>query len=81
MIIVDTGFWLALVDQKDTYHKIAKQALKKYNEPLITTWCVITETCYLLLNRKGINAPLAFIDSLNQGLFTIFNLEPEHGFK
>jgi hypothetical protein len=37
MIIVDTGFWLALIDQKDTYHERAKQALKKYNEPLITT--------------------------------------------
>ncbi len=81
MIIVDTGFWLALVDQKDTYHEAAKQALKKYNEPLITTWCVITETCYLLLTRKGVKAQLAFINSLNQGLFTVFNLEAEHGLK
>jgi predicted nucleic acid-binding protein len=30
MIIVDTGFWVALVDQKDTYHERAKQALKQY---------------------------------------------------
>ena len=81
MIIVDTGFWLALVDQKDTYHEAAKLALKKYNELLITTWCVITETCYLLLTRKGVNAQIAFINSLNQGLFTVFNLEPEHGVK
>ncbi|AFZ11462.1 MAG: PIN domain-containing protein [Crinalium sp.] len=81
MIIVDTGFWLALVDQKDTYHEAAKKALKQYNEPLITTWCVITETCYLLLTRKGVKAQIAFINSLNQGLFTVFNLEPEHGVK
>ncbi|MBE9216546.1 MAG: PIN domain-containing protein [Nostocales cyanobacterium 94392] len=81
MVIVDTGFWLALVDKKDTYHEVAKQALKKYNEPLITTWCVITETCYLLLTRKGVKTQLAFINSLNQGLFTVFNLEPEHGLK
>ena len=81
MIIVDTGFWLAIVDQKDTYHETAKQALKKYNEPLITTWCVITETCYLLLTRKGVKAQIAFINSFNQELFTVFNLEPEHGVK
>ena len=56
MIIVDTGFWLALVDQKDTYHQRAKQTLKQYNETLITTWCVVTETCYLLLTRKGVKA-------------------------
>jgi len=32
MIIVDTGFWLALVDQKDTYHEAAKQALGEYQK-------------------------------------------------
>ncbi|MEH2024544.1 type II toxin-antitoxin system VapC family toxin [Nostoc sp.] len=78
MIIVDPGFWLALIDKKDTYHQSAKQALKKYNEPLITTWCVVTETCYLLLIRKGIDAEINFINSLQQELFTIFNLEPHH---
>ncbi|MFN6479468.1 hypothetical protein [Nostoc sp. DedQUE07] len=28
MNIVDTGFWLALIDKKDTHHERAKQALK-----------------------------------------------------
>ena len=78
MIIVDTGFWLALFDQKDTYHQRAKQTLKKYDEPLITTWCVVTETCYLLLKRKGVAAQTIFINSINQGLFTVFNLEIHH---
>ncbi len=78
MIIVDTGFWLALIDKKDNYHEIAKQALKKYNEPLITTWCVVTETCYLLLTRKGVEAQVTFINSLQKELFTIFNLETHH---
>ncbi|MBE9077322.1 PIN domain-containing protein [Romeria aff. gracilis LEGE 07310] len=81
MIIVDTGFWLALVDQKDTYHQISKQALQKYNEPLITTWCVMTETCYLLLKRKGVQAQTNFINGFNQNLFTVFNLEPQHGLR
>ena len=78
MILVDTGFWLALVDQKDAYHQRAKQTLKQYNETLITTWCVVTETCYLLLTRKGVKAQTAFIRSFNQGLFTVFNLEIHH---
>ncbi|MFN9599564.1 MAG: type II toxin-antitoxin system VapC family toxin [Dolichospermum sp.] len=78
MIIVYTGFWLALIDQKDTYHETAKQALKKYNEPLITTWCVVTETCYLLLTRKGVQAQVTFLNSLEQELFTVFNLESHH---
>ena len=78
MIIVDTGFWLALIDQKDTYHETAKQALKKYNELLITTWCVVTETCYLLLTRKGVQAQVTILNSLEQELFTVFNLESHH---
>lgn len=78
MIIVDTGFWLALIDKKDAYHERAEQALKQYNEPLITTWPVVTETCYLLLTRKGVDAEIIFLNSLQQKLFTIFNLEPHH---
>jgi predicted nucleic acid-binding protein len=45
MVIVDTGFWLALADQQDAYHKSAKRTLQQIDEPLITTWCVVTETC------------------------------------
>lgn len=78
MIIVDTGFWLALADQRDNYHQPAKKALKRYDEPLITTWCVMTETCHLLLNRKGIDAQTRFIQSAENGTFSIFNLEEYH---
>lgn len=81
MIIADTGFWLALIDKRDSYHPIADQAFQKYDEPLITTWCVMTETCYLLLKRKGFQAQTNFINSYNQSLFTVFNLEPQHGAK
>ncbi|NER00150.1 MAG: PIN domain-containing protein [Cyanothece sp. SIO2G6] len=78
MIITDTGFWLALLDQRDQHHTTAKQALRQYDENLITTWCVVTETCYFLLNRKGVGVQTAFIRSINQGLFAIFNLESHH---
>ncbi|MBE9075833.1 PIN domain-containing protein [Romeria aff. gracilis LEGE 07310] len=81
MIIVDTGFWLALVDQKDTYHQAANQAFQKYDEPLVIAWPVMTETCYLLLNRKGIQAQLKFIDNYRQNLFAVFDLEIKHGKK
>ena len=81
MIIADTGFWLALLDKKDTYHHQADQALQQYDEPLITTWCVITETCYLLLNRKGVQTQIKFINNLNQGLFSIFQLDHTHGLR
>ena len=67
MIIADTGFWVALIDQKDKYHAISKEALVKYNEPLITTWPVITETFYLLLKYKGADVAASFIHNFSEG--------------
>lgn len=53
MIIVDTGFWVALFNDKDQYHQNAQQTLAQYpHEPLITTWSVLTESCYFLLQRS-----------------------------
>jgi hypothetical protein len=78
MIIVDTGFWLALADDQDSFHQQARFALTRYEEPLVTTWAVITETCYLLLTRKGSHAPVRFVRSLEQGVSQIFELGLHH---
>ena len=78
MIIVDTGFWLALANRRDSYHHQATQALTRVNEPLITTWPVITETCHLLLKRLGTNAQEKFIFNLSQEVFSVFDLSPTH---
>ncbi|HBC42646.1 MAG TPA: VapC toxin family PIN domain ribonuclease [Pseudanabaena sp.] len=81
MIIADTGFWLALADQQDTHHQAARQKLREIDEQLITTWCVVTETCYLLLKRKGVLAQSKFMESLANGAFETFNLQPDHAQK
>jgi uncharacterized protein len=78
MIIADTGFWVALIDQKDSYHAKAEQALQNYNEPLITTWPVMTETCYLLQRNQGASVASSFIQSFGQGLFSVFPLQQSH---
>jgi predicted nucleic acid-binding protein len=60
--------------RKDKYHEQAKTALAELDEPLITTWCVITETCHLLLSRKGNRQQQKFLDNLNPKLIEIFPL-------
>jgi predicted nucleic acid-binding protein len=35
MLIIDTGFWLALANPKDTYHSIAVNYLDKIDEPRV----------------------------------------------
>lgn len=78
MIIADTGFWLALSDDQDQLHQAAKKALQQYPEPLITTWSVITETCHLLLARKGAYAQIRFMQALSNGAAELFLLQTHH---
>ena len=78
MIMADTGFWLALANKKDIHHVRAKKCLSLFNEPLITTWPVMTETCHLLLNRIGQHAQQSFIENYVASAFEIFQITNEH---
>jgi len=78
MIIVDTGFWLALANQRDRYHPAAREVLEEIGEPLITTWPVMTETCHLLLSRLSPTSQERFIASFRAGAFNVFALEDSH---
>jgi predicted nucleic acid-binding protein len=79
MIIVDTGFWLALANQKDSPHPLVKKQFQKLiNEQFITTWCVVTETCYLLQKRVGIDAQKIFIHKISTRKLQVFDLKTKH---
>ena len=78
MILVDTGIWLALANQKDRHHAAAKLALAQVEENLVTTWPVMTETCHLLASRVGERAARAFMESATRGAFEIFELSAGH---
>lgn len=71
MILVDTGFWLALANAKDHWHERAVSTLDRLNEDLITTWPVMTETTHLLLKRLGTEDLLRFIQSYEQEAFKV----------
>ena len=78
MILIDTGFWLALANRGDRAHGKAVAALNRYREPFVTTWPVLTETCHLLASRLGYDAELTFMRSAVAGAFEIFALAPSH---
>lgn len=86
MIIVDTGFWVALFNNKDQYHLIAQQTLAQYSsQPLITTWCVLTESCHLLLQRSpnlytGVEKQIKLMNVFERHpqKFLLFHLENTH---
>lgn len=78
MIIVDTGFWLALANVQDQFHDKARRRAECINEKLITTWPVITETCHMLLHFLGNKSLLAFGKSLSEGACELFDLNAGH---
>lgn len=78
MIIVDTGVWVALANKNDPHHEAAKKSFSQYNEPLITTWCVVTETCYFLQYRLVGAAAITFMTAMSEGLFQIFEIKYHH---
>ena len=43
MILLDTGPIVAFFDASDHYHHACIELLKTVNEPLVTTWPVLTE--------------------------------------
>ncbi|MBI2340264.1 MAG: PIN domain-containing protein [Deltaproteobacteria bacterium] len=79
MVIADTGFWLALANSNDQHHERAKKILPRLDEPLVTTWPVVTETCHLLLHRLGFDSQLAFVKSYNDNAFAVFALTEKEG--
>ena len=75
MVMVDTGFWLALANAKDKHHVRAVAVLAGIREPLVTTWPVVTETCHLLLQRRGEAAQRQFLAGYTRGAFDIHDVD------
>lgn len=48
MILLDTGPIVAFFDASDAYHGACVDLLKEIEEPLVTSWPVLTEAFYLL---------------------------------
>jgi uncharacterized protein len=78
MIIIDTGAFIAILNQRDRDHQNVKIALESITEPLITTYPVLTETCYFLLARPGKTTPANFLRQVTQGVVKIFNFDQIH---
>jgi uncharacterized protein len=78
MILADTGFFIALGNKGDRDHDLAIQIISTLNEPLLTTYPVITETSYLLARDAGLPAQFAFLSEVANGTFPVFDLQKHH---
>lgn len=60
MIFVDTSAWFAVFSRRDANHVAAKNAIRSFQEHLITTDYVVDETLTLLRARREKRRAFAF---------------------
>lgn len=63
-MLADTGYWLALANPRDAWHRAAVLSTQRVSERLVVTWPVITETCHLLGRFGGADAQASFFGVL-----------------
>jgi uncharacterized protein len=78
MVLSDTGFWFAFFNPKDRFHQQAVEHMKCEKEGLITTWPVITETCYLLGKIFGVSSQLQFLSALEADYVEVYEVHFKH---
>lgn len=73
-LIIDAGFFVALGNVKDQYHKKAVKILDSLpKRKWITTWPVLTEVCHMLL-KEAPDKIISLIENLEKGAFSLFDL-------
>jgi predicted nucleic acid-binding protein len=68
-LIIDAGILFAQADAGDPEHEVAASLLKAESGPLVTSQLAAAEADYLILERLGVDAELAFLDDLAAGTF------------
>ena len=72
VIIADTGFFYALVDRSDAWHRRAVAVLDTQSEGWITTWPVLTEATHLLMRWIGPDAAQALLREVADGAIAVW---------
>ena len=81
MIALDTGYFLALLNEGDAYHARANAWLKSASNGWITTWPVVTEVSYMVGRRLGETAKQDFLADLVNGNIVIWDIPGEQARK
>lgn len=70
-LLVDTGVLYALADRRDAWHARVRTYLRSHPEALLVPVTILAEIAYLLRERIGAHAELAFVRSIAKGELAI----------
>jgi uncharacterized protein len=74
MLLVDTGYLLALADAADAHHARALEFAHTVEEGWVTTWPVLTETLYLVSQRLHIDCVAPILDDVASGVLAVWDI-------
>jgi uncharacterized protein len=66
-LLVDTGVLYALADRRDAWHRRVVSCLTTTRQPLLAPVTIVPEVAYLLRERIGVDAELAFVSAIVRG--------------
>jgi uncharacterized protein len=73
-LLVDTGILYALADRTDAWHQKSTRYLRSVRQRLLAPVSILAEVCYLLRERIGEQAELAFVTSIAAGEVAVEDL-------
>jgi uncharacterized protein len=78
-LIIDSGFFIALLNRGDQYHKEAKKLIKTLpSKKWISTWLIMTEVAHMLVRDNVFSAIQGLLDLCENGGITLFHLDNSH---
>jgi len=73
-LLVDTGVLYALADRRDAWHARVRTYLRSHSDTLLAPVTILPEVAYLLRERIGAHAELAFASSVANGEIAVEGL-------
>ena len=74
-LLVDTGVLYALADRGDAWHARVRTYLRAHPQTLLAPVTILPEVAYLLRDRIGADAELAFVRSIAKGELAVESLQ------
>jgi predicted nucleic acid-binding protein len=76
-VLADSGAIYALLDRDDNWHDRVRGWWERNGDDVRLPVSILPEVAYLVAQRLGADAELAFIDAVAAGDFTVEQLEPD----
>ena len=74
MILLDTGYLIALLDKNDAHHARSVALLGTRDEGWVTTWPVLSEAIYMLQTRVHLDCALGVLDAVTEGDISVWDM-------